>query len=372
MMPKADDSQAQDAFHVLVVDDVEQNLMAMQATLASEGISVLTAASGPAALELLLQHDVALALLDVQMPEMDGYALAELMRGTERTRHVPIVFITASEQDDRVGFRGYKAGAVDFLYKPVDARVLKAKVQVFLDLHRQRRQIAERVAELERLSRLNAAMLGALSHEIRTPLAALMLNAELVIRRAELPALRQSGERIKSATAMLARQVDHLVNLASLPNADLRPKLAPGDLAELVAHRIAAEAEELMPDDPATQVNTGDTRGNFDSRMIAETLDQLLLLAAIHGGGVPVTVEVDGSSRRALAMRVTLPGVFPEATQLHLFGGGAVAVGTSAPRVGPGLQAAEQVARAHGGSLIGRSREREGTLFELILPRGGD
>ena len=84
------------------------------------------ARSGDEALELLLSHDIALALLDVQMPDMDGFALAELMRGAERSRHIPIIFVTAAPQEQHREFRGYDAGAVDFLVKPINPQILVA------------------------------------------------------------------------------------------------------------------------------------------------------------------------------------------------------------------------------------------------------
>ena len=92
--------------HILVVDDVPQNLVALEALLAQDGVGILKAGSGAEALELLLRYDVALALLDVQMPEMDGFALAEFMRGSSRTRHVPIIFLTASPNDPARSFKG--------------------------------------------------------------------------------------------------------------------------------------------------------------------------------------------------------------------------------------------------------------------------
>ena len=89
---------------------------------------------------MLLKHDVALALVDVQMPEMDGFELAELMRGTERTRRVPIIFLTAGSADRQRRFRGYEAGAVDFLQKPLEPDILRSKADVFFELYRQRRR----------------------------------------------------------------------------------------------------------------------------------------------------------------------------------------------------------------------------------------
>jgi PAS domain S-box-containing protein len=133
----------------LLVDDLEPNLMALEGLLKRDGLELLRATSGAQALELLLIHDVALAFLDVQMPEMDGFELAELMRGTERTRHVPIIFVTAGATNEPRRFRGYELGAVDFLYKPIDRHVLKSKADVFFDLARQRRDLQAAVATAE-------------------------------------------------------------------------------------------------------------------------------------------------------------------------------------------------------------------------------
>src|SRR5579859_2889567 len=125
----------------LLVDDLEENLLALAALLAEEDVEVLTARSGAEALELLLVHDFALAFLDVQMPDMDGFELAELMRGSERTRHVPIIFVTAGAREAQRVFKGYESGAVDFIYKPIEPHILKNKADVFFQLYRQRQQL---------------------------------------------------------------------------------------------------------------------------------------------------------------------------------------------------------------------------------------
>jgi DNA-binding NarL/FixJ family response regulator/anti-sigma regulatory factor (Ser/Thr protein kinase) len=132
---------------VLIVDDHPANLMALSELLRRDDVELLVAESGAEALELLLVHDVAVALIDVQMPEMGGFELAELMRGVERAKHVPIIFVTAGTRDADRRFRGYEAGAVDFLYKPIELDVLKSKVNVFLALNRQRRELSRLVEE---------------------------------------------------------------------------------------------------------------------------------------------------------------------------------------------------------------------------------
>jgi two-component system cell cycle response regulator len=144
--------------NILVVDDVEDNVVAMQALLERPGLVVLTATSAAGALELLADNEVALALLDVQMPGMNGFAMAEKMRSTDRTRAVPIIFMTGNTLDPARTFLGYEAGAVDFLFKPVDPRVLQSKAGVFVELYQQRRQLRERNAELERSLRINERM----------------------------------------------------------------------------------------------------------------------------------------------------------------------------------------------------------------------
>ena len=126
----------------LLVDDHEANLVALSAVLSYDGVEMLRARSAREALELLLRHDIALAIIDVQMPIMDGFELAELMRGSRRTQHVPIIFLTAGPQDNLHRFRGYQAGAVDFLYKPVEPNVLRSKAAIFLALYRQREELA--------------------------------------------------------------------------------------------------------------------------------------------------------------------------------------------------------------------------------------
>jgi PAS domain S-box-containing protein len=144
---------------LLLVDDHAANLVALSTLLAQDGVHVLQAGSGREALELLLDHDVALAIIDVHMPIMDGFELAELMRGSQRTQHVPIIFLTGESQDNRHRFRGYQAGAVDFLYKPIEPDVLRSKTAIFLDLYRQREELARQRDQFLTLAEEKARLL---------------------------------------------------------------------------------------------------------------------------------------------------------------------------------------------------------------------
>jgi PAS domain S-box-containing protein len=145
---------------LLLVDDREENLLALEAILEPLGHGLVSVTSGAAALKELLLDDFACILLDVQMPEIDGFELAELIKKRERSEHIPIIFVTALSKEDRHVYRGYSAGAVDYIFKPIDPGVLRSKVSVFVDLWQKTQQLqaqaqqlhAQEVSALERAS----------------------------------------------------------------------------------------------------------------------------------------------------------------------------------------------------------------------------
>ncbi len=200
------------AVDVLLVDDRPENLLALESLLENSELNLIKASSGMEALALLLRHDVALVLLDVQMPEMDGFETAELMRSRPKTRHIPIIFVTAISKEQGHVFKGYESGAVDYLFKPIDPLILKCKVKIFVDLFRQKRALEEASREFEQLNRelerlveektrdvhfkaqeleranqrlveldmMKSAFLSSVSHELRTPLTSIMGFAKLI------------------------------------------------------------------------------------------------------------------------------------------------------------------------------------------------
>jgi CheY-like chemotaxis protein len=133
---------------ILLVDDRPENLLALEAILVSLGQTLVRASSGEEALKALLADDYAVILLDVQMPGMDGFETAAHIKRRERTKDIPIIFLTAINREPQHAFRGYSAGAVDYLAKPFDPWVLRAKVGVFVELYRKNRQLREQAALL--------------------------------------------------------------------------------------------------------------------------------------------------------------------------------------------------------------------------------
>ena len=150
---------------ILIVDDRADNLYALEKVLGETGAEIVKAENGNEALTASLNHDFALAILDVQMPGMDGYELAELLRNKERTNRLPIIFLSAVYSDEYHVFRGYEAGAVDFITKPYDPKVLISKVKVFLQLDRQRMELIEKV-EIESSQRYLESILMSMADPV--------------------------------------------------------------------------------------------------------------------------------------------------------------------------------------------------------------
>jgi signal transduction histidine kinase len=366
---------------VLVVDDREENLVATAALLTRDGVEVHTARTGIAALELVLAHDFAVAVLDVQMPEMDGFELAQLMRGARRSRDVPIIFVTAAPDDPQRVLTGYESGAVDFLSKPLDARVLRAKVDVFLALHRHRRALAERVAERDRLVaqledtvRLNETLAAVVGHDLRTPLQAILNGAEVMRRTPGVPELGvRNAERILSAGRRMARMIQELLDFARARQAGGIPvTVGPADLAA-IAGRIVDEQGDASPGRQLRLEVRGDPVGRWDADRLEQLVSNLLANAVSHGSPeAPITIGVDGTAPGRVSLTFHNAGAIPPELLPTLFEPFRRSEPRDATRregLGLGLYIVKQIALAHGGRIDVRSEPGDGTTFTVELPR---
>jgi CheY-like chemotaxis protein len=212
--PGGEPAGAQQA-KILLVDDRPDNLLALSAILSSLGHDLVRAHSGEEALKAMLSDDFALVILDVQMPGMDGYATATHIKRRERTRSVPIIFLTATYSDPQDAFRGYAAGAVDYITKPFDPWVLRAKVNVFVDLYLKNRQLREQAALLRSLvggstgALASRQLLGELSSRLdRVEEQVSALDAEST--QGDPEALRESVRELTERLARLRLALDAL------------------------------------------------------------------------------------------------------------------------------------------------------------------
>lgn len=357
----------------MLVDDIEQNLIALEALLEAPQIETRRARSGAEALELLLQHDFALALIDVQMPGMDGFELAEYMRGSMRTRHVPIIFLTATDRSAVRTFRGYESGAVDFLYKPFDPHILRSKVDVFVELYTQRRQVAKQLEELEQSMRMNEMFMAVLGHDLRNPLASIMASAELIARLATDNRVTTSAQRILGSGTRMSRMVEQLVDIARMRAGQMTLSRSFADMTPVCA-RIVAEFERPL-DDAIPRIvyrSRGETEGYWDVDRLGQVWSNLVGNALQHGDPtVPVEVDLDGDAD-ALRVSVESGGAIPEAISRNIF---EPFFSDSSNRersggLGLGLYIAHEIVRLHDGQIrVDSSAARNRTRFEVSLPR---
>jgi two-component system, sensor histidine kinase and response regulator len=357
---------------LLLVDDVEENLVALSAVLARSGVELTTARSGEEALEALLVDDFALALIDVHMPGMDGFELAELMRGAERTRRIPIIFITAATDETARIFKGYEAGAVDFLFKPVDPRLLRSKVDTFVQLHRQKQRLSEQLDQLNQMLRLGDMLVAVLGHDLRGPLQSIEMAAQVALSRTgDQAAIRQAMGAVRKSTQRMARLIDQLLDFArARTQGGIPVEPGPCDLHDL-ARSVVAELDSAASD--RVQIATrGSLQGTWDADRILQVVDNLTRNAAAHGSPEgPIRIDLDGSDPDQVRIEVHNLGHIPPERASSLFDP-FTRVHDQRSRsegLGLGLYIVDQLARSHGGRVSLSSQPSTGTSFVVTLPR---
>lgn len=385
---------------LLIVDDLPENLLALAALIRKPAQPVYQASSAEQALALLLEHEFALAIIDVQMPGMNGFELAEMMRGTERTRPIPIIFVSAAGREMNYAFKGYESGAVDFLQKPLDAQMVRSKVSVFVDLYRHRKALKHEIdalaashrqqealvqqlqsaqRELERAVRMRDDFMSMVSHELRTPLNTLYLETQvrkLHLSRnntapfapERLPAMIERDQR---QIQNMVRLIDDMLDVTRLRSGALSIRPAPTNLAALargVVESLAQQAEAAGP--PIRLEAPASVEGVWDEFRIEQVLTNLITNALRYGGGKPIEVMVRQEGSEALmSVRDQGVGIAPE-DQQRIFEQFERTESSrkQAAGLGLGLYIARQIVRSHGGDIALASRPGEGATFSVRLP----
>ena len=355
---------------VLLVDDRPENLLALEGVLKPLGARLVKARSGEDALMHLLRETFAVILLDVQMPRLDGLQTAELIKQREQTRHIPIIFITALSRETAYVFKGYEQGAVDYLLKPIDPEILRAKVRVFCDLYVRGEQISQRAFESE----AKDVFLADVIHELKTPLAAAKAQAQL--------ALHQLGERRTDAGTgralrLISQQIDRLNRLVGdlleasrLESGLLELQPSHFDLSALI-EEMRARMQPLGDRHPI-RVAAPDQLSVFaDKDRIEQVLANLLSNAIRYspkGGPIDVTAEESGKVVH-IAIRDHGLGI-PEEHQQLVFERFGRAHGSAFGGLGLGLAISKGIVERHGGRIWVQSSGKpgEGSVFHVEFP----
>jgi signal transduction histidine kinase len=368
--------------YFLLVDDLEENLLSLEGLLRREGLVLLKARSGTTALELLLQYDVALAILDVQMPEMDGYELAELMRGTERTRRVPIIFVTAGAADRQRRFRGYETGAVDFLNKPIEPDILRSKASVFFELYQQRHQIAAQRDELKAYAealteadRRKDEFLATLAHELRNPLSPIRNGLDILRASPSAPKAEEIRDMMDRQLSHLVRLVDDLLDVSRVSKGKIELRKARIALSDIVKTAVEASnplihagRHELRLDLPEAPLWL-----DADLTRLSQVISNLLNNAAKYtpeGGKIVLSARRE---RDEVIVTVSDNGVGISSDMLaqvfDLFTQVRDNIDRSHGGLGIGLALVKQLVEMHGGAIDAESAgPGKGSTFRVRLP----
>ena len=413
---------------ILLVDDHEENLLALEAILVDPSFNLVRASSGRAALKEVLRCDFALILLDVAMPDLDGYETAELIRSRERSRQTPIIFLTANYRSDAQVFRGYSVGAVDYIFKPFSEEILKSKVAVFVELYQKREALkrqaqalllaheeledrvrartreladtntalrdevderkrieAERLllleseqrarAHAEAVNRLKDEFLATLSHELRTPLNAILGWSHLLTSRRNDPAMVERAIGVIRNNAMAQSQlIEDILDVSRIIGGKLRLKLARVPLQEV----IEAALDSVSPAAQAKAIEIA--RDVDDIEPIIGDYDRLqqvvwnLLSNAVKF--TPRDGRVTVSLKRVeddVVLRVadTGIGISPDFLP-YVFDRFRQADGTATRRhggLGLGMAIVRYLVELHGGTVRAESGgEGQGATFTITLP----
>ncbi|KQB53562.1 histidine kinase [Pseudomonas endophytica] len=384
---------------LLIVDDLPENLLALEALIKREDRAVYKALSANEALSLLLQHEFAMAILDVQMPGMNGFELAELMRGTERTKNIPIVFVSAAGREMNYVFKGYESGAVDFLHKPLDIHAVKSKVNVFVDLWLQSKAMQRQVealeqsrreqetllaqlqvtqVELEHAVRMRDDFMSIVSHEVRTPLNGLILETQLRRMHLErgntqafsMEKLQSMVERDERQIQSLIRLVEDMLDVSRIRTGKLSIRPSAFDLSQLVSNLLEVFSPQISASHASVSLHAQQSIiGQWDEFRIEQVITNLLTNALRYGANKPVDVAVYTEGQYAVVqVRDQGIGISQENQQRIFQQFERVSSTQVVSGLGLGLFISEQIVAAHSGKIEVSSELGEGALFKVYLP----
>lgn len=357
--------------NILIVDDKPENLLSLESLLDEPGLTMVRALSGAEALEESLREPPALILLDVQMPEMDGFEVARLLRGREATRGIPIIFVTATHRDEKFSFQGFESGAVDYLFKPLNPIVVKSKVRVFVELHRKNRRLEKALNELSAVNRELESFSYSVSHDLRAPARRVMAFSQILLEdlaeNAD-PTIQQNLKCVIEAGHQMDELIQTLLELAQVTQGHLNRE--PVDLCSVVS-QICNEFTPLYPQTVVRSLALEPLMVNADLRMMKIVLRNLLGNAFKFSSQVATPIVEFGQSRslHGDGFFVNDNGVgFDMAYADRLFGAfQRLQSGADFDGIGIGLATVQRIIHRHGGKIWAESKPGQGAKFHFVL-----
>jgi len=370
----------------LIVDDLRENIIALESLLKDENLQIVSATSGIEALNLLLEHDFALTLVDVQMPEMDGFELAEIMRSTGKTRGIPLIFVTASSADAHRVFQGYEKGAVDFLQKPLSPQIVLSKVRIFLELYNQKavleqklRKIEETENYLQQALKSRDEFLSICSHELKTPLTSLKMQIQITNRIRE-----KKGDEIAFSTNNMNKFLTHadrsveriihlvedMLDISRITTGRLSLNLEQVDLKDLICDVVDRFQPYMEMAGCEVFINAeDDVIGLWDKFRIEQVITNFLINVSKYAQEAPVEITVKKDNQFAfLEVKDNGPGISEENLKRIFERFERAIKNKSVTGLGLGLYISREIVELHHGTISAESTLGKGTTFCVKLP----
>jgi two-component system, sensor histidine kinase len=368
--------------NILLVDDRPENLLVLEELLAGEGRRFVRASSGQEALRFILKGAIGLILLDVQMPDMDGFEVASLIKGNPSTQEIPIIFMTAISKDEKYALKGYVGGAIDYLFKPLNPDITRAKIRVFEDLfHRQEELKAANIEllrvnqQLEDLNMQKNYLLGMAAHDLRNPIGAISQLSQLLLSGERLS--EEQGQflsAIRESSDYILHIIEDLLDVSKIESGKMSLDIQPTDVRALLSrslsiHRLIAEKKgislELDEDLYSSYLY-------LDPVKIEQVLGNLLSNAIKYSTwGTEVQIHTQELNDQ-LTVSVRDQGLgIPKEEQYKLFNGFQTTSvrGTAGEKsTGLGLLICSKIVHAHGGAIQVLSEPGKGSTFWFTIP----
>ncbi len=363
---------------ILLVDDREENIFSLEQMLLAPDRIFYHATSGNDALKIAFKEDISLILLDVQMPDMDGFETADLLKLNDKTRRIPVIFVTAINKDSKYVVKGLQGGAVDYLFKPLDVEITRSKVATLLQFMQQQTELDNKNKELKSINEEKNKFIGMAAHDIRNPAGNIIMLASFIEEEAREKLSEESNEfldMIKTSAEQMLTLVNNLLDVSRIEAGSLNLKMESTDLGELIKNTVKlftiqanAKIISISFINPETKVEVFADAGSINQ--ILTNLISNALKYSHNNTRVTITLE-DSLENARISVKDEGQGIHEnDLNKLFKFFSRTAVQSTGGElSTGLGLAISRKLVEAHKGNISVESTPGKGSTFSFILPK---